>query len=225
MKRQFIDTETETTDSEVSATASSDEENHERNRPQKRGCLGNSPLGPPYSLTLEQASHEWERSREMRDRKNSHQEALDAQLDGDREAHIYATVLKGRDVHIEENMFPYECDEGVTHWTLWSRRDLSHDEILHFVSNWCIEHAPWVAAWAYEENSHFSFCVPHVHVFFRRRTGTVVSSSQTAATSGQRQRTSRWDVPPQQSGPLTDVKTVQAKLPPSGAPNAVVAGV
>lgn len=145
------------------------------------------------SLPLRLASRAWERTAEMKEKKRAHQEALDER--GEREEHIYATVLKGRDVNLERNLFPYACDEGIEHWTLWSRRDLRHDEIVAFVTSWCRDAAPCVLEWAYDENEHMSFDVPHVHVFFRRRDPALPPHTAEVSTSSVRKR-ARWDVPP-----------------------------
>jgi len=207
MKRTRADLDEETTEYEstdlsdeeqVDALTDSDDDERDRGdaRPRRRACdVQMLRLSGAPKFVRFPHSHEWERSPEMRERKNRHQAALDARLDGQREAHIYATVLNGRDVHIEPNLFPYECDEGITHWTLWSRRDLAHDEIVRFVSHWCIRHAPDVVEFDYDENPCVSFCVPHVHVFFRRRAGA--GAPHAAATKDHvRKRPRRWDVAP-----------------------------
>ena len=49
-------------------------------------------------LTVFPASHTWERTPAMREMKRRHQDALDDLHDGDREAHIFGTTLKGRDI-------------------------------------------------------------------------------------------------------------------------------
>ena len=47
------------------------------------------------------------------------------------------TTFRSPRVNSEPNRFPYACDAGIFHYTLWSRRDLSHEEILSFVDSWC----------------------------------------------------------------------------------------
>lgn len=196
-KRQAPDVDYSTaTDSADSASAvDSSDDDELLGRARDWANLGNRVAGPIYTHFPE--SKYWERSAEVRAAKNRHQERLDELYEGDREARIYETSLKGCDVNIEENMFPYECDEGISHWTLWSRRDLRHDEIVTFVNSWCTRNAPWVAEFSYEENPHVSFRVPHVHVFFRRRAGmgaTAVTTSPAGAVTRRKKR--RWDVPP-----------------------------
>ena len=56
-----------------------------------------SRMGGPR-LTVFPASHTWERTPAMREMKRRHQDALDDLHDGDREAHIFGTTLKGRDI-------------------------------------------------------------------------------------------------------------------------------
>jgi len=195
----------ETSDSE---TDSSDDlsggENWMQNR-QSRKPSGKSRAGPLY--THFPRSCEWERTPAMREMKSRHQDRLDAEWDGDRERHIYETVLKERDVHLEPNRFPYACDAGIFHYTLWSRRDLSHEEILSFVDSWCRDAAPWVSEWAYEENTHLSFDIPHVHVFLRcvgSFPAVDLSEGETRpSTPPTRKRRKRWDVPP---SPLSELK-------------------
>lgn len=77
---------------------------------------------------------------------------------------------KDKDVAIEKNMFPYDTHNPcIEHWTLWSREELSHRRICMFVEEWCAVDpvGKEVVEWNYEENSHRSFDVPHVHVFLR----------------------------------------------------------
>jgi hypothetical protein len=61
------------------------------------------------------------------------------------------------------------CFSLQQHWTLWSREELSHRRICTFVEEWCAVDpvGKEVVEWNYEENSHRSFDVPHVHVFLR----------------------------------------------------------
>jgi len=159
-------------------------------------------------LTVFPASHTWERTPAMREMKRRHQDALDDLHDGDREAHIFGTTLKGRDIVLEENLFPYECDDGIEHWTLWSRRELPTREIKAFVTNWCKINAPWVSEWAFEENDHLSFRIPHVHVFFRRRRSHAddapLHATDASTSSPTRKRPKRWDIPPSNFGKLSD---------------------
>lgn len=74
---------------------------------------------------------------------------------------------------MEPNFFPYDCPEGIEHWTLWSRKELTHREICEWIQDYVASSfgegaaRPAPVEWNYEENSHRSFDVPHVHVFFR----------------------------------------------------------
>ena len=83
-------------------------------------------------------------------------------------------------------MFPYETPKGIEHWTLWSKRALSHAGVTAVVHQWCREHerGKHLVRWSWEENARQSFDIPHVHVFF--------DFSDTAAKAPARRR--RWDV-------------------------------
>ena len=72
--------------------ATTDEESHFESDEEDDSQMG----GP--KLTVFPASHTWERSPAMREMKRRHQDALDDLHDGDREAHIFGTTLKGRDI-------------------------------------------------------------------------------------------------------------------------------
>lgn len=51
----------------------------------------------------------------------------------DRERYVDRHVLGHREVLLERNMFPYELPPGAEHWTLWSRRTMSHTELCGYV--------------------------------------------------------------------------------------------
>jgi hypothetical protein len=86
------------------------------------------------------------------------------------EDHIEKTVF-GNDpegnVVLEENMFPYDCPPGVSHWTLWSREDMKGKEIQEWVSEYLRKHRKDVVEWNYDMNDNCSVDVPHYHVFLR----------------------------------------------------------
>ena len=122
---------------------------------------------PKCTLRLEY----WMRSEEMTAKKREHVAKLD-ELGGyyGVEDHIEKTVF-GNDpevnVVLEENMFPYDCPPGVSHWTLWSREDMKGEEIQEWVSEYLTKHRKDVVEWNYDMNDNCSVDVPHYHVFLR----------------------------------------------------------
>lgn len=139
--------------------------------------------GPPCVLRLEY----WMRSEACTERKRRHVEAIDARGGyWGMEEHIERTVFGGcaddddvnssagtpetkpskkLDVALEPNMFPYECPPGVTHWTLWSRREMSPAQIVRWTKTWLRTHKPNVTKWNFDMNDNNSVDVPHYHVF------------------------------------------------------------
>ena len=86
------------------------------------------------------------------------------------EDHIENTVFQNDPnvkVILEENMFPYECPPGVSHWTLWSREDMTGEEIQNWVHEYLMKHRKDVVEWNYDMNDNCSVDVPHYHVFLR----------------------------------------------------------
>jgi hypothetical protein len=122
---------------------------------------------PKCTLRLEY----WMRSEEMTAKKREHVAKLD-ELGGyyGVEDHIEKTVFgndPGVNVVLEENMFPYDCPPGVSHWTLWSREDMKGEEIQEWVSEYLRKHRKDVVEWNYDMNDNCSVDVPHYHVFLR----------------------------------------------------------
>ena len=134
-----------------------DEDEKQNERPKPLGC----------TLRLEY----WMRSEEMTAKKREHVAKLD-ELGGyyGVEDHIEKTVF-GNDpevnVVLEENMFPYDCPPGVSHWTLWSREDMKGEEIQEWVGEYLRKHRKDVVEWNYDMNDNCSVDVPHYHVFLR----------------------------------------------------------
>ena len=124
---------------------------------------------PPLGCTLR--LEYWMRSEEMTVKKREHVAKLD-EMGGyyGVEDHIEKTVF-GNDpevnVVLEENMFPYDCPPGVSHWTLWSREDMKGEEIQEWVSEYLTKHRKDVVEWNYDMNDNCSVDVPHYHVFLR----------------------------------------------------------
>ena len=127
--------------------------------------------GPPCVLRLEY----WMRSEACTARKRAHVAAIDASGGyWGMEDHIERTVFRrvdarggetSVDVALEPNMFPYECPPGVTHWTLWSREEMSPSEICAWTKTWLRKHKPSVTRWNFDMNDNNSVDVPHYHVF------------------------------------------------------------
>ena len=128
--------------------------------------------GPPCVLRLEY----WMRSEECTERKRRHVAAIDASGGyWGMEDHIERTVFRRVDdetgversvaVALEPNMFPYECPPGVTHWTMWSREEMSPSEICAWTKTWLRKHKPSVTRWNFDMNDNNSVDVPHYHVF------------------------------------------------------------
>eukprot|EP00658_Telonema_sp_P-2_P019290 TRINITY_DN175_c0_g1_i3.p1 TRINITY_DN175_c0_g1~~TRINITY_DN175_c0_g1_i3.p1 ORF type:complete len:174 (+),score=25.40 TRINITY_DN175_c0_g1_i3:137-658(+) len=95
----------------------------------------------------------WDRDDETRRRKEEHTAALDRSTKYEsREDYILATILAGKQHHIEPNLFPYQCPSGIEHWTLWSRSELTEERVENFVESWIAENMPACVAWEYDDN-------------------------------------------------------------------------
>jgi hypothetical protein len=156
-KRTRWDLVTTTTTTKKKKKIEDDDDKKQNERPKPLGC----------TLRLEY----WMRSEEMTAKKREHVAKLD-ELGGyyGVEDHIEKTVF-GNDpevnVVLEENMFPYDCPPGVSHWTLWSREDMKGEEIQEWVSEYLTKHRKDVVEWNYDMNDNCSVDVPHYHVFLR----------------------------------------------------------
>ena len=117
---------------------------------------------PPATLAIER----WTRDEATTRRKRHHMDALDARggFYGV-EAEIERAVLGNADVAIEVNAFPYATPRGVTHMTVWSRREMREMEGVEWTSRWLRENAPRVDSWNFDANENTSVDVPHYHVF------------------------------------------------------------
>ena len=131
------------------------------------GAAAAAAAAPQCTLRLEY----WMRSEEMTVKKREHVAKLDER--GGYygvEDHIEKTVFQNDPnvkVILEENMFPYECPPGVSHWTLWSREDMTGEEIQNWVHEYLMKHRKDVVEWNYDMNDNCSVDVPHYHVFLR----------------------------------------------------------
>lgn len=107
----------------------------------------------------------WERTEHCKEAKLRHTDRIDHMCDS-REGLVLKTTLWKEDTVLEPNMFPYYTPYGVEHYTLWSVRDLSHEQIVSFVDRWLYRHMPHVRRWQYDDNSgERSIDLFHVHVF------------------------------------------------------------
>ena len=133
----------------------------------KQSVRAAAAAAPQCTLRLEY----WMRSEEMTVKKREHVAKLDER--GGYygvEDHIENTVFQNDPnvkVILEENMFPYECPPGVSHWTLWSREDMTGEEIQNWVHEYLMKHRKDVVEWNYDMNDNCSVDVPHYHVFLR----------------------------------------------------------
>jgi hypothetical protein len=112
----------------------------------------------------------WERTPEMDERKQDHMDRLDSCGEWTREEIILSTTLRDVEIAIEPNMFPYETPAGISHWTLWSRKEeVSNKEIEIFVEEFLNRNMPQINAWQYDPSNLFegmSINLYHVHVYF-----------------------------------------------------------
>ena len=153
--------------------------------------------GPPCVLRLEY----WMRSEECTERKRRHVAAIDASGGyWGMEDHIERTVFRrvdarggetSVDVALEPNMFPYECPPGVTHWTLWSREEMSPAQICAWTKTWLRENAPGVTKWNFDMNDNNSVDVPHYHVFLFEPPGESAPGKKEDGDAEKRSETTR----------------------------------
>jgi hypothetical protein len=137
--------------------------------------------GPPCVLKLQY----WMRSVECTTRKLAHITQIDAEFGYyGMEEHIEKTVFRSSEVIavLERNMFPYECPNGISHHTLWSRKQMTRRELVkwckrEFNSNPTFEN---VTAWNFDMNNNNSVDVPHYHVFILEET-----TEENGAVNGQ----------------------------------------
>jgi len=107
----------------------------------------------------------WERSDDCLNAKRAHLERIDSLCDS-RETLVRLTTLANADTVLEKNMFPYDTPKGISHFTLWSLYDLTHDQIVSFVDHHIATHYPHVKRWQYDDNAgDRSVQLFHVHVY------------------------------------------------------------
>lgn len=137
-----------------------------------RGSLRNIRLAP------------WRRNDEVMRRKTARLAWMDRTFRGDREKYVLERVLKRRETYLEPNRFPYHLPPGMEHWTIWSRRDMGHDQLCEYVQGWLNARKPHnVVGWNYDDNrGRRTIAVWHVHVYFQGADG----QPPTVGESGQR---------------------------------------
>eukprot|EP00468_Gymnochlora_sp_CCMP2014_P010355 CAMPEP_0167759626 /NCGR_PEP_ID=MMETSP0110_2-20121227/11127_1 /TAXON_ID=629695 /ORGANISM="Gymnochlora sp., Strain CCMP2014" /LENGTH=208 /DNA_ID=CAMNT_0007646031 /DNA_START=313 /DNA_END=939 /DNA_ORIENTATION=+ len=109
----------------------------------------------------------WKRSDECSKRKREHMESIENSGDFSMEDWVMRTTLKNSDHAMEKNLFPYKTPKNIEHWTLWAVHDMDGREIERFMLNFIKTQMPDVIAWEYDENSHRSIDIFHVHVYLQ----------------------------------------------------------
>jgi len=80
---------------------------------------------------------------------------------------VMRTTMKGCDHAMEKNPFPYQTPKNVEHWTLWAVHEMDRREIERFVYHYITKNMPNVVSWEYDENSHRSIHIFHVHIYLK----------------------------------------------------------
>jgi hypothetical protein len=63
-----------------------------------------------------------------------------------------------------------QCPDGIEHWTLWSVRDMSHEEVCEYVEDWLAVNYPHARRWNYDDNlGQRSVELFHVHVYIETK--------------------------------------------------------
>ncbi|GAB5353435.1 hypothetical protein AAMO2058_000036100 [Amorphochlora amoebiformis] len=107
----------------------------------------------------------WKRTEECSKRKKKHMEKIEQDGKFSMEDWVMNTTLKHSDHAMEKNLFPYKTPDNIEHWTLWAIHDMDCREIERFMRFWIKKEMPNVVAWEYDENSHRSIDIFHVHVY------------------------------------------------------------
>merc|ERR1712217_886225 len=106
--------------------------------------------------------------------KNKRLSWMDRKYRGNREKYIMESVLRGRDVLLEPNPYPYHLPPDIQHWTIWSTANMGHGEICEYVTGWLRARQPNnVMAWNYDDNrGNRTIDIWHVHIYFQGSGGT-----------------------------------------------------
>lgn len=115
----------------------------------------------------------WKRNEEVTKRKDARLAWMDRVYRGDREYYVDKHVLGSRQVLLERNKFPYELPPGAEHWTIWSRKQMDHQELCDYVEAWLDAREPHhVVSWNYDDNrGRRTIDIWHVHIYFQGRGG------------------------------------------------------
>lgn len=115
----------------------------------------------------------WKRNDEVMRRKTRRLEWMDATYVGNRDKFVLDEVLKGREVLLEPNAYPYMMPPGCEHWTIWALKAMEDDELYRYVERWIDERQPHnVASWNYDDNrGKRTIDLWHVHIYFQGHGG------------------------------------------------------
>jgi hypothetical protein len=118
----------------------------------------------PRTLQIDYYRRSWA----MKRRKWRHMDWLDA-TQPNRESLILNTVLSDCETALEPNMFPYDCPDGISHWTLWSKEWLTDEAVDQFMQSWMKENLPKAVEWQVDDNMSEGLSIQlfHVHVYIR----------------------------------------------------------
>merc|ERR1719240_434437 len=113
----------------------------------------------------------WKRGDDVMRKKNKRLEWMDRTFRGNRERFVLEHVLRGRDVLLERNRYPYQLPPGVEHWTIWALRDMSQKELCDYIEHWLDAREPHnVMSWNFDDNrGRRTIDIWHVHIYFRGR--------------------------------------------------------
>mmetsp|Transcript_22089 Transcript_22089/g.39163 ORF Transcript_22089/g.39163 Transcript_22089/m.39163 type:complete len:190 (-) Transcript_22089:122-691(-) len=111
----------------------------------------------------------WKRTEECSKKKKKHMEKIEQDGTVSMEDYVLKTTLKDSDHAMEKNLFPYKTPKNIEHWTLWAMHDMDMREIERFVYDYVTTHMPNVVSWEYDENSHRSIDIFHVHIYLKFR--------------------------------------------------------
>uniref|UniRef100_A0A7S2X7N5 Uncharacterized protein n=2 Tax=Lotharella oceanica TaxID=641309 RepID=A0A7S2X7N5_9EUKA len=120
----------------------------------------------------------WKRTDDCSRRKREHMERVESTRDVSMEEWIFQTTLKGTDHAMEKNPFPYQTPKNVEHWTLWASHEMERRQIERYIYHFIQTEQQDVEAWEYDENSHRSIDIFHVHVYLKFRDGCKSADSK-----------------------------------------------
>jgi hypothetical protein len=127
----------------------------------------------------------WKRNDQVMREKNARLDWMDGAFKGNRERFVLENVLCGRDVLLEPNRFPYQLPPGITHWTIWSRKSYSHEELCEYINGWLNARKPHnVIGWNYDDNrGNRTIDIWHVHIYFQGSDGQLPQFSSSTRPS------------------------------------------